>query len=163
MRRMVERRLLMLSFRAPPEPAMGRLRWWSLSRHLAKRGWAVHMITAAPGASGEPVPADTVVEKAERPKTLQDRHRAVRKAQVVGRLRPPGGRCGISSHAVHDPEDEQGIPDTLRRVCPGTGRRRKAYRPFVVTPILQQRLKNCFTPWPPRGNSSTALRIHESW
>jgi hypothetical protein len=83
---MVERRLLLLSFHAPPEPAIGGLRWWGLSRHLAKRGWAVHMITAALGASGEPVPAGMVVETAERRTTLRDRYRAVRKAQVAGNM-----------------------------------------------------------------------------
>jgi hypothetical protein len=36
MRRMVERRLLLLSFHAPPEPAIDGLRWWGLSR---ARGW----------------------------------------------------------------------------------------------------------------------------
>lgn len=81
----MERRLLVLSFHAPPEPAIGGLRWWGLSRHLAKRGWAVHMITAAAGASAEPVPADMVVETAERRRTLQDRYREVRKAQKARR------------------------------------------------------------------------------
>lgn len=81
----MERRLLLLSFHAPPEPAIGGLRWWGLSRHLAKRGWAVHMITAAAGASAEPVPADMDVETIERRSTIQDRYRAVRRAQKARR------------------------------------------------------------------------------
>jgi hypothetical protein len=85
----VERRLLLLSFHAPPEPAIGGLRWWGLSRHLAKRGWAVHMITAAAGASAEPVPADMEVETIERRSTIQDRYRVVRRAQ---KARAPAGR-----------------------------------------------------------------------
>jgi glycosyltransferase involved in cell wall biosynthesis len=99
----VERRLLLLSFHAPPEPAIGGLRWWGLSRHLARRGWAIHMITAAAGASAEPVPAGMVVETTEPRRTLQDRYRAVRSAQPA---RKSIDETGVSDN--RGPADERG-------------------------------------------------------
>jgi len=45
----LSRRLLVVSFHAPPDGAVGGLRWWGLSRQLARRGWSVRMITAADG------------------------------------------------------------------------------------------------------------------
>jgi DNA replication protein DnaC/glycosyltransferase involved in cell wall biosynthesis len=138
----VERRLLLLSFHAPPEPAIGGLRWWGLSRHLARRGWAIHMITAAAGASAEPVPAGMVVETTERRRTLQDRYRAVRSAQVS---RNPIDGAGVSDNG--GPANERGavrsslsallsFPDHGRgwmlRAAAATRRAVRQFRPAVI-------------------------------
>jgi glycosyltransferase involved in cell wall biosynthesis len=71
----VKRRLLVLSFHAPPEMAVGGLRWAGLSRHLTERGWEVRMITASPGASGVVHPDGMSVHEIHRQTTLGDRYR----------------------------------------------------------------------------------------
>jgi hypothetical protein len=74
-------RLLVLSFHAPPESAVGGLRWSGLSRHLAARGWQVRVITASPGAGDVRVPARMEVQVVERRTTLQDSYREWRRRQ----------------------------------------------------------------------------------
>src|SRR5437764_12738519 len=39
------RRLLLISYHFPPDPAVGGLRWQQLSRYLAKHGWGIDVIT----------------------------------------------------------------------------------------------------------------------
>jgi glycosyltransferase involved in cell wall biosynthesis len=71
----VNRRLLVLSFHAPPELAVGGLRWTGLSRHLAERGWEVRMITASPGAETVAHPEGMHVSEVHRRTTLQSHYR----------------------------------------------------------------------------------------
>jgi hypothetical protein len=41
------RRLLVISYHFPPDGSVGGLRWSGLTKYLARRGWEVHVITAA--------------------------------------------------------------------------------------------------------------------
>lgn len=68
------KRLLVLSYHAPPGQAVGGLRWWGLSRHLARRGWHVRMLTAQTAAAGEPCPEGMTVEVIPRRLTLATRY-----------------------------------------------------------------------------------------
>jgi glycosyltransferase involved in cell wall biosynthesis len=71
----VKRRLLVLSFHAPPEMAVGGLRWAGLTRHLADRGWDIRVITASPGAAAVIQPDGLSVHEVPRRTTLGDRYR----------------------------------------------------------------------------------------
>jgi glycosyltransferase involved in cell wall biosynthesis len=71
----VRRRLLVLSFHAPPEMAVGGLRWAGLTRHLAERGWEIQVITASPGAAAVDRPDGLSVHEVPRRTTLGDRYR----------------------------------------------------------------------------------------
>lgn len=66
---------------------MGGLRWWGFSRHLARRGWRIHLVTAERGASSEALPPRMTVERLPARTTLDDRYRDWRR-----RRRRPGGR-----------------------------------------------------------------------
>lgn len=43
------RRLLVITYHFPPDGAIGGQRWAGLSKYLARLGWEVHVVTAAPG------------------------------------------------------------------------------------------------------------------
>ena len=75
----MKRRILVLNFHSPPDPAVGGLRWTGLSRHLAGLGWQVRVITASPGAAAVPQPRGMLVTEAHRRTTLQDRYRRWRR------------------------------------------------------------------------------------
>lgn len=42
------RRLLVISYHFPPDPAIGGMRWAGLAKYLARAGWEVWVVTAAP-------------------------------------------------------------------------------------------------------------------
>ena len=44
-----KRRLLVITFHFPPDGSVGGNRWAGLSKYLARRGWEVHIVTAAAG------------------------------------------------------------------------------------------------------------------
>jgi len=67
------RRLLVVSFHAPPDGAVGGLRWWGLSRELARRGWLVQLLTAADGPKGI-CPEGMSVTRVPPHRTLNDRY-----------------------------------------------------------------------------------------
>lgn len=48
----VPKRLLVVSYRFPPDGSVGGLRWAGLGKYLARAGWDVHLLTAARGAAG---------------------------------------------------------------------------------------------------------------
>jgi hypothetical protein len=75
----VSRRLLVLSFHAPPENAVGGLRWAGLSRHLAQHGWEVRMITASAGAEHVRHPQGMTVREVHRKAILADHYEGWRK------------------------------------------------------------------------------------
>jgi glycosyltransferase involved in cell wall biosynthesis len=77
----VRRRLLVLSFHAPPEMAVGGLRWAGLTRHLAQRGWEIRVITASPGAAVVDHPDGLSVHEVPRRATLGDRYRRWKRAR----------------------------------------------------------------------------------
>lgn len=79
------RRLLVLSFHAPPEMAVGGLRWAGLTRHLAERGWEVRMITASAGAADVVHPDGLSIHEIPRRGTLRDRYRRWKRGRRVKR------------------------------------------------------------------------------
>lgn len=71
------RRLLIVSYHAPPSRAVGGLRWWGLAKHLARRGWQVAVLTE--GDPHETLAPDGVrVVRVPRRRTAQDRYQAWR-------------------------------------------------------------------------------------
>jgi glycosyltransferase involved in cell wall biosynthesis len=75
----VKRRLLVLSFHAPPEMAVGGQRWAGLTRHLAERGWEIRVITASAGAAAIMHPDGLAVIEVPRRVTLGDRYRRLKR------------------------------------------------------------------------------------
>jgi hypothetical protein len=67
-------RLLVVSYHAPPSPAVGGLRWWGLSKYLARLGWDVTLVAEGqPSANLNVAGVRTV--RIPRRTTLQDRYR----------------------------------------------------------------------------------------
>lgn len=90
-----QRRLLVVAYHAPPGRAVGGLRWWGLSRHLALRGWRVHVLTSQEGAAREEVPVGMTVEEVRPLATPNDAYRAFKRG-LNERL---GNRTGSSKPA----------------------------------------------------------------
>jgi hypothetical protein len=86
----LNRRLLVLSFHAPPEAAVGGLRWAGLSRHLARRGWSVRVITGSPGGDEVARPEGLKVHVVPQRTTLQDHYRRWRTRRLVNQVAPYG-------------------------------------------------------------------------
>ncbi len=74
------RRLLVITYHFPPDGAVGGLRWAGLSKYLARRGWDIHVITAADQKDRPQVPGVTV-HHCPRSRTIND----VYKDWVTGR------------------------------------------------------------------------------
>jgi hypothetical protein len=97
------KRLLVLSYHAPPGQAVGGLRWWGLSRHLARRGWHVRLLTAEAAAADEPCPEGMTVEVISRRLTLATRYnrwavtRRSARAAPAFREPPDPGPTGVGS------------------------------------------------------------------
>jgi glycosyltransferase involved in cell wall biosynthesis len=100
----VKRRLLVLSFHAPPEMAVGGLRWAGLTRHLAERGWEIRVITASPDAASVIHPDGLSVHEVPRWATLGDWYRRWKRARAAkkasggpesGFVNPADGRPGL--------------------------------------------------------------------
>lgn len=89
----LSRRMLVFSFHAPPEKAVGGLRWWGFSQYLTALGWEVRTLTASSGAEEEPVPAGIQVAHVPRLTTLGDRYRDWRRSRrgTRGRNSTSGG------------------------------------------------------------------------
>ncbi|TVP48879.1 MAG: hypothetical protein EA350_02720 [Gemmatimonadales bacterium] len=102
-------RLLVVSRHAPPGRAIGGLRWWGLSRHLARRGWEVRVLTGQEGADAEAVPPGMTVEVVGTRPTLNDRYLAwkrsressppVASASAPDLPSPPGGAPAVGEPA----------------------------------------------------------------
>ena len=76
------RRLLVVSFHFPPDPAIGGLRWAGLTRYLASDGWSSWVVTAAPPPA---VPtAGVSVASHPRAATLNDAYRRWRAGRAAG-------------------------------------------------------------------------------
>jgi glycosyltransferase involved in cell wall biosynthesis len=123
-----ERRLLVVAYHAPPGRAVGGLRWWGLSRHLALRGWRVHLITSQEGAALEEVPSGMTVEEVPPLVTPDQAYRSfkrrlrTRRRKGAGSSDPaPGNRSGTSDHEARrrgpdvGGKGERGSLDRLRR------------------------------------------------
>lgn len=61
----------MITYHFPPDGAVGGLRWSGLSRHLARLGWDVHVISAA-ACSNEPIIDGVYRHECARRRTLND-------------------------------------------------------------------------------------------
>lgn len=74
------RRLLVISYHFPPDGTIGGQRWAGLTRYLARRGWEIHVITAAQnnGADGPGIQRHVC----RRRRTLNDLYRASRTKAV---------------------------------------------------------------------------------
>jgi len=82
------RRLLVVSYHFRADGAVGGLRWAGLTKYLARQGWQVAVLTAAP-----PLPSDDAdgvhVERCARFWTLNDCYRLLARADQRGRRLPP--------------------------------------------------------------------------
>jgi len=65
------RRLLVITYVFPPDGAVGGLRWAGFSKYLARRGWEIHVITAAHGDANT-VPSSVNRHVVTRRRTLND-------------------------------------------------------------------------------------------
>ena len=82
------RRLLVISYHFRADGVVGGLRWAGVTKYLARLGWQVAVLTAAPPAPGDD--ADGVhVERCPRFWTLNDCYRLLVRADQRGRTLPP--------------------------------------------------------------------------
>lgn len=82
------RRLLVISYHFPPDGAVGGLRWSGLTKHLARLGWEVDVVTASKNADANPAPG-VRVHVCERRRTLNDRYN-----EMAGRRRQASDAVG---------------------------------------------------------------------
>ena len=75
-------RVLIVSFHSPPGGGVGGLRWWALGRHLARRGWRVHLLSAQTGTPRQTVPEGMVLEGISPQTTLNDRYRRWKRSRL---------------------------------------------------------------------------------
>jgi hypothetical protein len=78
------RRLVVVSYHFPPDPAIGGMRWAALTKYLGRMGWHSWVVTAA--APGDQWPPNVTVEHRRRRRTLQDMYRLVRGSGPDGRV-----------------------------------------------------------------------------
>ncbi len=103
------RRLLVVSYYFGPDGSVGGLRWAGITKYLARLGWEVRVVTAAPlGANGEPGGAS--VEWCPRFPTLLDGSRRLRRLT----LGPSRGWSRNGSGAAAG-EEFRGLLRGLRR------------------------------------------------
>jgi hypothetical protein len=97
----VRRRILVLSFHSPPDPAVGGLRWTGLSRNMAELGWKVRMLTATTNAAAVSYPDGVLVTEVPRRRTLQDRYRRWRTRKPTNQVitSPAPARSSNSARA----------------------------------------------------------------
>ncbi|MGH7688936.1 MAG: glycosyltransferase [Gemmatimonadaceae bacterium] len=94
----------MITYHFPPDGAVGGLRWSGISKYLARRGWEIHVVTAAAGGNGVPVPG-VQIHHCPRARTLNDRYnagvqrrRAARPGLVVSASTLPTAAVPIRLH-----------------------------------------------------------------
>lgn len=111
-------RILIVSFHAPPDPAVGGLRWADFARNLASRGWQVRIITASTGEVADPTFSDVEIQRIERAVTLQDRYRRWRERRVPksagARWDSNKGRRGLGSRIRSSFASVPSFPDPGR-------------------------------------------------
>lgn len=97
------RRLLVITYHFPPEAAVGGLRWAGITKHLARLGWQVAVMTAAPSTGTGPA-SGAHVEFCPRGRTLIDGFRLLRGLILRrSRLLPAtrGGRPSEPASLLH--------------------------------------------------------------
>jgi len=107
-------RLVVATRHAPPGREIGGLRWWGLSRHLARRGWEVHLITGQEGADAEAVPAGMTVEFVETRPTLNDRYLAWKRNRAARGSTAPTAEAQVPGGQQAREESGPGLLATLR-------------------------------------------------
>lgn len=113
------RRLLVITYHFGPDGAVGGLRWWGITKYLARLGWKVSVLTAA-RSNGADAAIDAQVERCPRLWTCLDGARLVRRlalgralsgapngSQAAHPSKPPGllrqlGREGAACLAFPD-------------------------------------------------------------
>jgi glycosyltransferase involved in cell wall biosynthesis len=80
------RRLLVVTYHFGPDGAVGGLRWWGITKYLARLGWNVSVVTAA-GSSGTDKTIHAQVERCPRFWTCLDGIRLVRRLALGLALR----------------------------------------------------------------------------
>ncbi len=84
------RRLLVISYFFPPDGAVGGLRWAGLTKYLARIGWDVCVVTAAPNADRDSEEGIKIVSRA-RAQTLNDWYRSLAAASIRSEISNDGG------------------------------------------------------------------------
>ncbi|MGH7606500.1 MAG: hypothetical protein ACREME_04090, partial [Gemmatimonadales bacterium] len=72
------RRLLVVTYHFGPDGPVGGLRWWGITKYLARLGWKISVVTAAP-FNGTEAAIDARVERCPRLWTCLDGMRLVRR------------------------------------------------------------------------------------
>jgi glycosyltransferase involved in cell wall biosynthesis len=97
------RRLLVITYYFDPNGAVGGLRWLGITKYLARLGWKVAVVTAAPPIGRDP-PVGVQVERCPRLWTLSDGWRLLRRLAVGpslggfangSRVAPPSAPPGL--------------------------------------------------------------------
>ena len=109
-------RVLIVSFHAPPGGGVGGLRWWGLGRHLARRGWRVHLLSSQSGTPRPTVPEGMELEGIPPHTTLNDRYRRWRQSRVPPQTSqaPSAGEPEAEGQVVNDRDRSSGL-GALRR------------------------------------------------
>jgi hypothetical protein len=103
------RRLVVITYHFGPDGPVGGLRWWGITKYLARLGWKVSVVTAArPAGTGRAI--DVQVERCPRLWTCLDGMRQLRRLALGLTLR--GAPHG--SQAAHPPKPP-GVPRQLGR------------------------------------------------
>ena len=97
------RRVLVITYHFPPDGSVGGLRWAGFSKYLARRGWEVHVVTAALSDAPTASPG-VVVHRCPRRKTLNDHYNMTvvqRRGANRGAAAPHEGATPTSLGAPH--------------------------------------------------------------
>jgi glycosyltransferase involved in cell wall biosynthesis len=107
--------LLVISYHFPPDQSVGGLRWGGLTKYLARRGWDVHVVTAAQGADGESTGGSVKVHGCRPYRTVNDGYNA---AAAAWRGKRSGGKPAAERPPDTAPSTSDGARrmSTLRRV-----------------------------------------------
>ncbi|MES2178637.1 MAG: glycosyltransferase [Gemmatimonadota bacterium] len=91
-------RLLILSYHFPPDGAVGGYRWAGISKYLARSGWVVDVVTAAPPAALPPEDGITV-HSVSRRRTLNDAYSDWRRSSASPVNRALASQLAVSTAA----------------------------------------------------------------
>lgn len=105
------KRLLVITYHFTPDGAVGGLRWSGMSKYLARRGWEVHVITAAT-QDGQPVIPGVHVHHCQQRRTLNDVYNdwANRRRGTVALPAPPGSAKPTAAASAAGPADTATTP-----------------------------------------------------
>jgi len=116
------RRLLVITYYFGPDGPHGGLRWFGITKHLARLGWKVSVVTAAP-STGNDAPLSAQVASCPRLWTLLDGCRVVRRLVFgprlggfphASRVAPPSGPPGLLRQLYREVSALLAFPDESR-------------------------------------------------